>query len=214
MYDIFTPTIGIKCLLPVTYVWQPPRAGPVDSHHTHHFINSQHRVRCSFRLLVFALFSLWFTDHQLSLWTWIIFLDLLGIIHRLSIMGSQPSTTAASTSLMSPALDVAADRSCKQCSRRMSNYKDDKHTLCLHCRDVLCSVDVRCRKCSSWSTEMMQDYLKHRKSSVAKGKKNSVVSTPSSSSPLVPPSIENELSGGIKSDTNFQINKIYSKYDE
>ena len=106
-------------------------------------------------------------------------------------MASQPPSSSASagaSSSSSPALDSAADCSCSKCSRRMSSYKYDKHTLCLHCRDVLCSVDLRCRECSSWSTEMMQDYLKPRKSLVSIGKKSSSVATPTSSSPLVPPS--------------------------
>ena len=104
-------------------------------------------------------------------------------------MASQPpSTSAGASSSSSPALDSAAHRSCSKCSRRMSSYKYDKHTLCLHCRDVLCSVDLRCRECSSWSTEMMQDYLKHQKSLVSKGKKKSSVTTPTSSAPSVLPS--------------------------
>ena len=106
-------------------------------------------------------------------------------------MDSHSFNDAASTSSTSLALDTAAHRSCKQCSRRMSSYKYDKHTLYLHCRDVLCSVDVWCRECSSSSTAMMQDYLKHHKSLVAKGKKKTAVSTPSSSSvpPSAPPSV-------------------------
>ena len=106
-------------------------------------------------------------------------------------MDSQPSSTSASTSLStvsSLAVDVAAHHSCKRCSRKMISYKYDKHALCLHCRDVLCSVDVRCSECSNWFTELMQDYLKHQKSLVSKGKKKTVVTTPSSSSPLVTPS--------------------------
>ena len=106
-------------------------------------------------------------------------------------MASQPPSTSAAagaSSSLSPALDSAAHCSCSKCSRRMSSYRYDKHTLCLHCREVLCSVDLRCRECSSWSSEMMQDYLKHRKSLVSKGKKSSVT-TPTSSAPSVPPSV-------------------------
>ena len=104
-------------------------------------------------------------------------------------MASQlPSTSASAgaSSSLSPVLDSAAHRSCSECSRRMRSYKSDKHTLCLYYRDVLCSVDLRCRECSLWSTEMLQDYLKHRKSLVSKGKKKSSVATPTSSSPSVP----------------------------
>ena len=98
-----------------------------------------------------------------------------------------PSSSVASTA-SSPALDSAARRSCTKCSRRMSSYALDKHTLCLHCRNVLCSVDNRCRECSPWSTVEMLEYLKHRKSLVAKGKKHSSVATPTSSAPSVSPS--------------------------
>ena len=33
----FYPTIGIKCTLPVTYVWQPTQATPAHTHYTHQF---------------------------------------------------------------------------------------------------------------------------------------------------------------------------------
>ena len=103
-------------------------------------------------------------------------------------MASQPPSTSASagsSSSSSLALDSAAHRSCSKCYRRMSSYKYDEHTLCLHCRDVLCSVDLRCRECSLWSTEMMQNYVKHRKSLVSEGKKSSVA-TPTSTPSVLP----------------------------
>ena len=109
-------------------------------------------------------------------------------------MDSRPPTTSATASSSSssaslPALDSAACRSCTKCSRRMSSYAHDKHSLCLHCKDVMCSVDTRCRECSSWSTDEMLEYLKHRKSLVSKGKKRSSVATPASASPSVSPSV-------------------------
>ena len=85
-------------------------------------------------------------------------------------------------------LDSSARRYCTKCSRRMSSYAHDKHTLCLHCRNVLCSVENRCRECSSWSKDEMLEYLKHRKPLVAKGKKRSSVATPTTSAPSVSPS--------------------------
>ena len=51
-----------------------------------------------------------------------------------------------------------------------------------------CSLDVRCSECQSWSSDVMLDYLKHRKSLVSKGKKK-LVSTATSSSPSVPPAV-------------------------
>ena len=102
-------------------------------------------------------------------------------------MTSLPSTTASTHPSSTAAVDVSAHCNCKKCSRRMSSYKYDKHSLCISCRDLTCSVDARCSECSSWSTEVMAEYLRHRKSLVSKGKKKPV-STPSSSSPSVPPS--------------------------
>ena len=103
-------------------------------------------------------------------------------------MDSSPSTTAPTTTSSSLTVDVAAHRSCTRYSRRMSSLKYDKHTLCLSCRDVTCSMDLRCVECTAWSTDEMAEYLHHCRSLVSKGKKKSSVATPSSSSPSVPPS--------------------------
>ena len=72
---------------------------------------------------------------------------------------SAPSSSASSSS--APTTDVSAHRSCKSCASRMSSVKYDKHTLCLNCRDVQCSLDVRCDECKNWSSDIMLDYLKH-----------------------------------------------------
>ena len=103
-------------------------------------------------------------------------------------MDSSPSATAPTMSSLSSTVDVAAHRSCTRCSRRMSSIKYDKHTLCISCRDVTCSLDLHCVECTAWSTDEMAEYLRHRKSLVSKGMKKSLVSTPSSSSPSVPSS--------------------------
>ena len=187
MYNIFTSALGTKCTLPVSYARQQPWAAPAKPHLTHHFIYSRHRVRCS------SAYS--FTQNTLSdfrcrpfglFWIWTC-VDLI-------IMDSRPPSTSASatstsSSASSPALDSAVRRSCTKCSRRISSYTHDKHALCLHCRDVLCSMDVRCRECSNWSTEDMLEHLKHGKSLVSKGKKHSLVATPTSASPSVSPSV-------------------------
>ena len=121
---------------------------------------------------------------------------LLWIYCALNAMDSRPPSSSSasaskpltSSATSSPAKDSAARRSCSKCSRRMSSYANDKHSLCLHCRVVLCSVDVRCKECKDWSTESMLEYLKHRKSLVSKGKKRSSVATPTSAPPSVSPS--------------------------
>ena len=71
--------------------------------------------------------------------------------------------TSPSTPLTSAAADVSAHRTCPRCTKRMSSLKYDKHSLCVACRDVQCSVDVRCSECQSWSTDFMLGYVKHKK---------------------------------------------------
>ena len=90
---------------------------------------------------------------------------------------SLPTSTSAPSS---SAMDVSAHRSCIRCAQTMSSIEYDRHSVCLHCRDVQCSLEVRCSECSSWSLNIMQDYLKHRKTLVSKSKKKPVSATPSS----------------------------------
>ena len=61
------------------------------------------------------------------------------------VLTSLPSTSVPSSS----ATDVSAHHSCTRCTRRMSSIEYDKHSLCLNCRDVQCSLDVRCDECKS-----------------------------------------------------------------
>ena len=96
------------------------------------------------------------------------------------------STPVTSTSSSSTVTYVSPHRSCVRCARRMSSVKYDKHTLCLNCREVQYSLDVRCDECRAWSSEVMLDYLKHRKSLVSKGKKKSTTPSSSSSSASLP----------------------------
>ena len=64
--------------------------------------------------------------------------------------------------------------------------KYDKHTFCLHCRNVTCSVEVRCSECSEWSLDFMQKYLAHRKSLVSKGTKKPATAAPAASPSSTP----------------------------
>ena len=50
---------------------------------------------------------------------------------------SSPSTPTTSATT-----DVSARRFWPRCARRMSSLQFDKHTLCVVCRDVKCSLDV------------------------------------------------------------------------
>ena len=96
---------------------------------------------------------------------------------------ASPSTSALSTT----PVDVTGRRSCRRCTRRMSSLTLDKHTICVTCRDVDCSVAVRCNECREWSTELMNEYVRHKRSLISKSRKPKVT-TPSASSASVTPS--------------------------
>ena len=154
--------------------------------HSHLLINSQIFSAVYGRLLPDSLppvnTLLFVITGFRSSWTLIwICLDLFA-----SIMHSDkdvPSTLPSSPSApsTSAAADVSAYCTCPRCTRGMSSLKYYKHSLCVACRDVQCSVEVRCSECRSWSTDFILGYVKHKRSLVSKGKKKS-----SSSSPLVP----------------------------
>ena len=77
--NIFASTLGIKCVLPVSYARQQPRAAPAEPHLSHHFINSRHRAWCSFRLLLHpnthCVNCCWLLDFVLDF-----FLDFMDIV--------------------------------------------------------------------------------------------------------------------------------------
>ena len=85
-------------------------------------------------------------------------------------------TSSPSTPTTSAATDVSACRSCPRCGRRMSSLQFDKHTLCVVCRDVKCSLDTRCKEFKPWSKEFMLGYVKQQRSLVSKGKKPATTS--------------------------------------
>ena len=92
---------------------------------------------------------------------------------------STPSTSAAA--------DVSACRTCPHCTRRMRSLKFDKHSLCVACRDVKCSVEFRCSECRSWSKDFMIGYVKHQRSLVSKGNRKVTTSpsVPATTAPVV-----------------------------
>ena len=103
------------------------------------------------------------------------------------IMASPSNSAPSSTSSTTP-VDVTARR----CTRRIS-LTHDKHTICVTCRDVDCSVAVRCDECREWSTESMNEYVCHKRSLISKSRKPKVT-TPSASSASVTPSESPSLS--------------------
>ena len=99
-------------------------------------------------------------------------------------MASTPPSSSSATSTPA-AMDSAALRSCLKRRRRMSSLKHDSHTICSHCREVVCSVETRCSECQSWSVESMQEYIKYQKSLAGKRSKKPVVTAASVSQPAV-----------------------------
>ena len=82
-------------------------------------------------------------------------------------------------------MDSAALRSCRKCHQRMGSLKHDSHTICSHCREVVCSVETRCSKCQTWFVESMLEYLKYKKSLAGKRGKKPAVTAASVSQPAV-----------------------------
>ena len=69
----------------------------------------------------------------------------------------------------------------------MNSLPHDKHTVCVSCRDVDCSVAVRCDECREGSTDAMNDYVHLKRSLISKSRKPKVT-TPLVSTPSVTPS--------------------------
>ena len=94
-----------------------------------------------------------------------------------SVSPSSSPTTAAAA-----AVDLYARRSCPRCGRRMSALKFDKHTFCVICRDVKCSLSTSCKECKAWSKDFMLGYVRHQRTLVTKG--NRIPPSPSPSPPV------------------------------
>ena len=75
--------------------------------------------------------------------------------------------SAASDSLLDSA-NADSRRSCPSCNTRMSSLIYDK--LCATCRGLDWDVNELCEECSLWPLDMMEKYLKHRKSLLVKSK--------------------------------------------
>ena len=90
--------------------------------------------------------------------------------------------STSSTPTTATAVDLYARRSCPHCGCRMSSLQFDKHTFCVVCRDMKCSLATRCKECKAWSKEFMLGYVKHQRSLVTKGKR--ITPSPSPSPPV------------------------------
>ena len=91
------------------------------------------------------------------------------------------SALTSSTPTTAAAVDIYTRRSCPRCGRRMSALQFDKHTFCVVCRDIKCSLATRCKECKVWSKDFMLGYVKHQRTLVSKAKR-----APPSSSPSPP----------------------------
>ena len=90
--------------------------------------------------------------------------------------------STSSTPTTATTVDLYARHSCPRCGRRMSSLQLDKHTFCVICRDMKCSLATRCKECKAWSKEFMLGYVKHQRSLVTKGKR--ITPSPSPSPPV------------------------------
>ena len=81
-------------------------------------------------------------------------------------MSKTPSSlsTVTTTSSSSSQAEASTHRSCPTCKKRMSQARNDPHTICLKCRDVKCDLKNRCAECKDWDVAKVEDYLKHRRS--------------------------------------------------
>ena len=104
---------------------------------------------------------------------------------------SVPSSLATPLTSTDGSSTSSTHRSCLRCTRRMSSLTYIIHTFCVACRDVQCSVKVRCNECNYWSDDFMLGYVKHRKYLVSKGKTKTPTAFSSSSSSLSrPPAVQ------------------------
>ena len=60
-------------------------------------------------------------------------------------------------------VDQDCRQTCPSCNLRMSSMMQDKHSKCSACHGNECSFDNRCSECQTWSDEVMNKYVKHRK---------------------------------------------------
>ena len=60
--------------------------------------------------------------------------------------------------------------SCIRCRGRMNSFSRDRYTYCCKCRGFDCGMDSKCDECMSWTKEMMEAYVKLRKSSTSKSR--------------------------------------------
>ena len=77
-------------------------------------------------------------------------------------------------------MDLDSRRNYVTCKTRMSSLLHDSHKICSVCRGFDCSLDKQCTECEAWSEEVMNKYVKYRKSLDSKSKAKKEKKTSSS----------------------------------
>ena len=116
-------------------------------------------------------------DNELSLPFIILLLNgLYGVFSVMSEVNlDEPGFTAPAVSSAPPSSDSSVDnppeglQKCVSCPRRMSAKTADRHTVCISCRGLDCSIDSCCEECIDWPEEEVRLYAKLRKSLKSKG---------------------------------------------
>ena len=94
---------------------------------------------------------------------------------------SNPSAGSLDSAPAAPSVPASGDssrRHCQCCRRRMSKLVFDRHTLCVGCWGAECYMDVRCEECLDWLRDVMEAYVKHRKSLLQKARKGGISCSP------------------------------------
>ena len=69
-------------------------------------------------------------------------------------------------------VDQDCRRTCPSCNLRMSSIVHDRHSKCAACCGNECSFENRCSECKTSSDDVMNKYVKHRRSLDSKNRKN------------------------------------------
>ena len=84
----------------------------------------------------------------------------------------------ASDNALDP-VDSNSRRICPSCNARMSSFTHDRHSVCVTCRGVSCTLDSHCNECSSWEDDVVTKYVKNKKSLASKLRSRSKAKKPS-----------------------------------
>ena len=118
---------------------------------------------------------------------------------------SGQTTSSSSTSSQ----EAGSHRNCSVCKKRISQYKFDRHTVCISCRPIVCDLNHRCGECNDWSTDEMENYLKHRKSLDSKGKKKDSKASTITQSPKQTNLVSTDMLRSLEDRLNQKFSKFF-----